>query len=166
MPEREASLDGTILLPQFCGYEEGLAWHRGTSDKLGNVTANCRSMLESMPGTAPDDPDVVEARVPVNYKMAVGAVLVLTHPRLTQWGLRQRRESSSQKSTRSLFSGRARATIRRIGIHCRSMRIVRHLEAAAFKAWNPIERQVSPDRKVTGGAGIHRKEEHLLPGDK
>src|SRR5882672_10076142 len=81
MPEREASLDGTILLSQFCGYEEGFAWFRGTSDKFGNVTTNCRSMFESMPGTASDEPDVIEARVPINYKMAVGTVLVLTHPR-------------------------------------------------------------------------------------
>jgi hypothetical protein len=110
-------LDGTILLSLFCGYEEGFAWFRGTSDKFGNVTTDCRSMFESMPGTASDEPDVIEARVPINYKMAVGTVLVLTHPRFTQWGLGQRRESSSQESTRRLFSGRARATIRRIGIH-------------------------------------------------
>jgi hypothetical protein len=159
-------LDGTILLSQFCGYEEGFAWFRGPSDKLGNVTANCRSMLESMPGTASDDPDVIKARVPIDHQMAVGAVLVLTHPRFTQWGLGQRRESSSQESTRRLFSGRARTAIRRIGIHWRSMRIVRYLEAAAFKAWKAIERQVSPDRKVTGGAGLHREKENLLSGDK
>ena len=155
MPEREASLDGTILLWAFCSYEEGFAWFRGTSDEFGNVTTNCRSMFESMPGTASDEPDVIEARVPINDKVAVSTVLVLTHPRFTQWRLGQRRESSGQKSARRFFAGRARSAIRRIGIHWRPMRIVRHLEAAAFKAWKPIERQIRPDRKVTGGAGIH-----------
>ena len=130
------------------------------------MTTNRRSMFESMPGAASDEPDVIEARVPINYKVAVRTVLVLTHPRLTQWGLGQRRESSSQKSARRLFSGHARAAIRGIGIHRRSMRIVRHLEAAAFKAGKAIEGQIGPNRKVTGGAGIHRKKVDLLPGGK
>ena len=117
MPKREVSLDCTILLWPFCSYEEGFAWFRGTSDEFGDVTTNCRPMFESMSGTASDEPDVIEARVPIYYKVAVRAALVLTHPRFTQWSLCQRRESSSQKSARRFFSGRARAAIRRIGIH-------------------------------------------------
>src|SRR4051794_38448081 len=46
------------------------------------------------------------------------------------------------------------------------MRIVRDLEAAAFKAWKAIERQVSPDGKVAGGAGLHREKVDLLPRDE
>ncbi|MGH8482226.1 MAG: hypothetical protein ACRES8_07190, partial [Nevskiaceae bacterium] len=65
MLEREASLDGTIQLSLFCSYEEGFAWFCGTSDEFGNVTTNCRSMFESMPGTASDEPDVIETGVPI-----------------------------------------------------------------------------------------------------
>ena len=59
IPEREASLDATILFSPFCSDEEGFAWFRCTSDEFGNVTTNRRSVFESMPGTASGEPDVI-----------------------------------------------------------------------------------------------------------
>lgn len=117
MPEREASLDATILLPLFGSDKEGFAWFRCTRDEFGNVTTHRRPVFEAVPGTASGEPDVVEARVPVNHKVAVSTVLVLAHLRLTQWSFGQRRESSSQKIARRFFAGCARPAIRRIGIH-------------------------------------------------
>jgi len=58
MLEAEASLDGTILLSLLCSDQEGFPWFRGTRDEFGDVTANCRSMFESMSGTATNDPSV------------------------------------------------------------------------------------------------------------
>ena len=71
VPERATPLDATILLSLFCDDEEGFAWFRCTRDEFGNVTTDRRSVFESMPGTASDEPHVIEARVPINDKVAV-----------------------------------------------------------------------------------------------
>ncbi len=63
-------MDGSILLSLFCSYEEGFAWFRCTSDEFGNVTTNRRSVFESMPGTASDEPDVIETKGAGSFNIA------------------------------------------------------------------------------------------------
>ena len=77
-------MDSAIRSPLFRREEEGFAWFRGPGDELGNVAPHGRPMLESVARTAPDEPDIVEARVPIDHEVAVGTVLVLADPRFTQ----------------------------------------------------------------------------------
>src|SRR5947209_20318716 len=51
-----------------------------------------RSVLETVPGAAANNPDILQLGMPVNQEIAIGSVLVLADPGFHDWSIPQSRD--------------------------------------------------------------------------
>src|SRR4029453_1856981 len=103
-----------------------------------DVLTERRAVLEAMPRSAADEPDVRRLRMPVDDEVRIRSLLVLAHARLDEGRLREAREAPREIGPRG---GRARVAQPALtigGIEGRAAAVVRDLEAAILVARNAV----------------------------
>src|SRR5579862_5547896 len=89
--EHRASLDSV-----FRCQRKSFLGASAIDDERRDILAQRRSMLESVSRSSAHQPHVLKIRMPVDQKIAVRRVLVLTHARFHDRSIGQRREAPCQ----------------------------------------------------------------------
>src|SRR5262245_1623 len=115
-----------------------------------HVFAKRRSVLESVAGAAAGEPQIVEAWMPVNEKVAIPRVLVLAHAAFNHRSIRQGRHMLPQISTQTIDGRRRYNPHAAVGIKGWAVQIKSNLEAAALDIGQCVRQvrmhAVQPDR--------------------
>jgi hypothetical protein len=79
------SVNGALLYLQFAADRESFLLRYSIQDRGSSVFSYCRTVLESVAGTSPNEPDVLNFGMAVYEEISVGRVLVLAYAALDQW---------------------------------------------------------------------------------
>src|ERR1041385_6308241 len=126
-------------------------------------------MLESMPRSTANDPNVLDRRMPIDQKIAVRRVLVLANAALHHRRIGQARHALSQILARGLQSTNGKHPLTTIGIELLSMRIDRELEPTPVEIRHCIDQVVEIDPRRHHAAietvisRRHTKKDYFLP---
>src|SRR5262245_9957590 len=93
-----------------------------------HVLTHDRSMLESMPRSTTNDPNILKLRMPVDQKITIRRVLILANTRLQHRRIRHSRHSFCQILTHRFQPLDTDHSLTTIGIEFRPVRIDRDLE--------------------------------------
>src|SRR5919107_5073847 len=101
-------------------------------DPVGDIRAERGAVLEAVPRTAADEPDVIDGGVAVNQEVAAGSVLVLADARFDDRGIKQSRHATGKMLPRGGQPLRRNYALAGVGVERGAVGVDRDLEAAAL----------------------------------
>jgi hypothetical protein len=144
------SIDFSLLRSLFGGECEPWLNLGISGNQCSNMFADRGTVLESVSGATTCQPNILKFRMLVDQEVSVRGVLILANTRLSNWSVRQQRDSLTEQSASGLQSFAGNDSLSGVRIKLGPVCINAELETPVIKIRNAINQivEINPGREA------------------